>query len=61
MGSHVEHKYDPFINQVSYVNPNMTRTPLTLTHNLFINELIVSSSRVISDFAIPNSDYSSHN
>ena len=47
MGSHVEHEHDPFIKQVSYVDPNMTRTHLASTHDLFINKLVMSGSRVI--------------
>ena len=34
----------------------MTRTRLALTHNLFINELVVSGSRVVLDFATPTYD-----
>ena len=55
MGSYVEHEHDPFIKRVSHVNSNMTRTHLVSTHDLFINELIVLDSQVVSDFAIPNS------
>jgi len=31
----------------------MTRTRLALTHDLFINRLVVSGLRVVSDFATP--------
>ena len=48
-GSHVEHEHNPFIKRVSHVNPNMTRTHLILTHDLFVNGLFVSGSRVVSD------------
>ena len=41
-GSHIEHEHNPFIKQVSSVDPNMTRTCLASTHNLFINRLVVS-------------------
>ena len=41
-GSHVEHEPDPFIKRVNRVNPNMTRTRLASTHDLFINELVMS-------------------
>ena len=34
----------------------MTRTRLALTHNLFINGLVVSGSRVVLDFATPTYD-----
>ena len=53
MGSHVEHEHDLFIKQVSHVNPNMTRTCLASTHDLFINVLVVSDLRVVLDFATP--------
>ena len=59
MGSYVEHEHDPFIKRVSHVNSNMTRTHLVSTHDLFIKELIVLDSRVVSDFATPRvSSYS---
>ena len=54
MGLHVKHKHGPFIKHVSCVNPNMTRTHLASTHDLFINRLVMSSSRVVSDFATPD-------
>lgn len=54
MGSHVEHKHDLFIKRVSRVDSIITRTCLALTHDLFINGLVVSSSQVMSDFATPN-------
>ena len=41
-GSHVEHEPNPFIKRVNRVNPNMTRTRLASTHDLFINELVMS-------------------
>ena len=44
MDSYDEHKYDPFIKQVSLVDQNMTRTCLASIHDLFINGLVVSSS-----------------
>ena len=56
--SHVEYEHDSFIKQVSYVNLNTTRTYLVSTHDLFINELVVSSSWVVLDFATPNPQYS---
>ena len=40
-GSHVEHEHDPFIKRVSRINPNMTRTRLASTFDLFINELVM--------------------
>ena len=52
-GSHVEHEPDSFIKQVSRVNPNMTRTCLALTYDLFIKGLVVSGLQVVSDFATP--------
>ena len=52
--SHVEYEHDSFIKQVSYVNLNTTRTHLVSIHDLFINELVVSSSWVVLDFATPN-------
>ena len=54
MGSHVKHDHDPFIKWVSHVDPDMTRNCLDSTHDLFINGLIVSGSRVMSDFATLN-------
>ena len=39
-----EPEHDPFIKRVSRVNPNMTRTHLASTHDLFINRLVVSGS-----------------
>ena len=54
MGSHVEYEHDPFIKWVNRVDPNMTQTYLTSTHDLFINRLVVLGSRVVSDFATPN-------
>ena len=51
MDSYDEHKYDPFIKQVSLVDQNMTQTCLASTHDLFINGLVVSSSWVVSNFA----------
>ena len=57
MGSHVEHEHDLFIKRVSCVDSNINRTRLVLTHDLFINELVVSGSRVVSDFAIPSFPY----
>lgn len=53
MGSHVEHEHDPFIKQVSRVDLNMIPTHLTSIHDLYINELVVSGSRAMSDFATP--------
>ena len=55
-GLHAEHEYDPFIKWVSCVNLNMTCTHLTSTHDLFINELVVLGSRVVSDFVTPTKD-----
>ena len=55
MGSHGEHEHNSFIKRVSHVNSNMTRTHLVSTHDLFINELVVLDSQVVSDFATPNS------
>ena len=48
---HVEH--DSFIKCVSCVDQNMIQTRLVLTHDLFINELIVLSSQVRLDFVTP--------
>ena len=48
---HVKHEHDPFIKWVSCVNPNLTRTRFTSTHDLFINGLIVLGLQVMSDFA----------
>ena len=53
MSSHVEHEHDPFIKQASHVNPNMTRSHLVLTHDLFINGLVVSSLLIMSNFLTP--------
>ena len=53
MGSHDEHEHDPFSKQVSNVDPNMIRTRLISTHDLFINGLVVSDSRIMSDFFTP--------
>jgi len=44
MGLHVEHEHNLFIKRVSRVNLNMTRTHLSSTHDLFINELIMLDS-----------------
>ena len=52
-GLHAKHEPDPFIKQVSCGNPNMTRTRLAPTHDLFIKGLVVSGSRVVLDFATP--------
>ena len=49
-----EPEHDPFIKRVSCVDPNITRTYLASTHDLFINELVVSGSRVVLDFATPS-------
>ena len=54
MGLHVEHDHDPFIKRVNRVNPNMTKTCLASTYDLFINRLVVSSSRIVSNFATPS-------
>ena len=54
MGLYVEHEHNSFIKRVSHVDPNMTRTHLASTHNLFINGLVVLGSRIVSDFALPN-------
>ena len=35
-------------------NPNMTQTHLASTYDLFINELVVLGSQVMSDFATLN-------
>ena len=51
--SHAKHEPDPFIKQVSHVNPNITWTRLASTHNLFTNGLFMSGLLVVSDFAIP--------
>ena len=50
---HFEPEHDPFIKWVSCVGLNMTRTHLASIHDLFINGLVMSNSRVVSDFAIP--------
>ena len=60
MGSHTKHEPDLFIKWVSHVNPNMTRTRLASTHDLFINGLVVSSLRVMSDFVTPKEKYKSY-
>ena len=49
-GSHVEHKHNPFIKRVSCVDSNMTWTYLASIHDLFINELVVSGLRIVSNF-----------
>ena len=54
LSSYVEYEHDSFIKEVSCVNPNTIQTRLASTHDLFINGLVVSSSWVVSDFAIPN-------
>ena len=54
MGSHDEHKHDPFSKRVSRVDPNMTRIRLASTHDLFINGLVVSGSQIVSDCATPS-------
>ena len=51
--SHIKHEHDPFIKRVSRVDPNMTRTSLASTHDLFINGLVMSGSRIMSDFSTP--------
>ena len=57
--SHIEHEHDSFIKRVNRVNPNMTQTSLASTHNLFINRLVMSNSRVMSNFSTPRvSSYS---
>ena len=48
---HVEYEHNSFIKQASHVDPNMIRTCLVSTHDLFINGLVVSGSQVVSDFA----------
>ena len=53
MGLHAEHEPDPFIKWVRCVNPNMIRTHLTSTHDLFINELVVSGLQIVLDFVTP--------
>ena len=53
MGSHVKYKHDSFVKRVSRVNPNMIRTRLTSTYDLFINRLVVSCSQVVSNFVTP--------
>lgn len=53
MDSHVEDEHNLFNKQVSHVNPNMTQTRLALTHNLFINRLVVTISGVALDFSTP--------
>ena len=61
MGSHIKHEHDPFINQVSCVDSNMTRTRLVSTHDLFINGLVMLGSWVVSDFVTPeNTKYHDH-
>ena len=52
--SHLEYEHGSFIKQVNYVNLNTTWTHLASIHDLFINGLVVSSSWVVLDFAIPN-------
>ena len=53
--SHVEHEHGPFIKRVNNVNPNITRICLASTHNLFINGLVMSSSRGCVKFWHPYS------
>ena len=48
MGLHIEHEHNPFIKRVSRVNPNMTRTRLASTHDLFINGLVVPVYKWVS-------------
>ena len=43
--SHVKYEHNLFIKQVNYVDPNITQTYLTSTHDLFINELVVSGRK----------------
>ena len=50
---HVEYEHNSFIKQASCINPNMIRTCLALTHDLFINGLVMSGSQVMLDFATP--------
>ena len=50
----LKHEHDLFIKWVSYVNLNMTQIHLASTHDLFINRLVVSGSRVLLDFVIPS-------
>ena len=57
--SHVEHKHDRFIKQVSCFNPNMNRTCLVSTHDLFINRLVASGLQVVLDFSTPSFEYNS--
>ena len=54
---HVEHEHNLFIKRVSRVNPNITRTYLALTYDLFINKLVVSDSRVMLDFDTPKPEF----
>ena len=53
IGLHFEPEHAPFIKWVNYIDLNITRTHLTLTYDLFINGLVMSNSRVVSDFVIP--------
>ena len=51
MDLYVEHEHDPFFKWVNRVNPNITRTHLTSTHDFFINMLVMSGSRIVSNFS----------
>ena len=45
-GSYVEHEHDPFIKQINYANPNMTRTYLVSIHDLFIDKIVEFVNRI---------------
>ena len=51
MDLHVEHEHDPFFKRVNRVNPNIIRTRLASTHDLFINMLVMSGLRIVSNFS----------
>lgn len=55
--SHIEHDHDSFIKWVICVNPNITQTCVVSIHDMFINRLVISSLRVVSDFAAPTLYY----
>ena len=57
---HFEPEHDPFIKWVSCVGLNMTRTHLASIHDLFINGLVISNSRVVSNLPSLRIRYKAH-
>ena len=53
MSSPVKHEHDPFIKRISCVDLNITWTRFASTRDLFINEFVMSSLQVVSNFATP--------